>query len=111
MNGYPVDKQSTIPLEQRWNAYNEKVPPPTHNGGLYSGPAYCGSWGNTPVIPTTAYMIHHNLKSANPPPGAIYQYPGTNRKGNNYIAMPGVNWYIDTPKNNLGPFTIKVPKQ
>ena len=47
------------------------------------------------------------LKSANPPPGAIYQYPGDNRLGNNYTPMPGVNWFKSS-YNNAGPYNIKV---
>jgi hypothetical protein len=53
-------------------------------------------------------MINNNLRSANPPPMATEQYPGTNRLGNNYIAMPGVYWYSDTHPVNKGPYTMKV---
>ena len=60
------------------------------------------------VIPTATNMIHNNLRSANPPPGAIHQYPGTNRDRNNYIPMPGVFWYNDTHHVNQGPYSIKV---
>ena len=56
-------------------------------------------------------MIHHNLKSANPPPGAIYQYPGTIRCGNNYMAMPGVIWYTNAPVGNEGPFLIQTTEK
>ena len=77
----PVDKNTGIPPENRWKE-NQQAPPPTHNAGLYTGPAFSGSWGNIPVTPTTANMIHNNLNSANPPPGATTQYPGTDRLGN-----------------------------
>lgn len=68
-------------------------PYPSLNGGLYTGePFVCGApWANVPVIPDVSYMINHNLKSANPPPGAEYQYPGGNRPGNNTQLMPGVS--------------------
>ena len=98
----PVDTNNTIPMKKRW-----QIPKPTHNAGLYSGPAFNGPWGNIPIIPTTTNLIHYNLRSANPPPGAITQYPGTNRLGNNYIAMPGVYWYTS---NKKCPYKIKVTK-
>tara|TARA_Y100001970_G_C14072036_1_gene769982 strand:+ start:455 stop:856 length:402 start_codon:yes stop_codon:yes gene_type:complete len=93
----PVDVENHISLEKRWNV-DKEAPKPTHNAGLYSGEAFKGPWGNIPVVPTTTNLIHHNLKSANPPPGATTQYPGTNRSGNNYIAMPGVYWHTSKDK-------------
>tara|TARA_Y100001970_G_scaffold53416_1_gene67657 strand:- start:572 stop:988 length:417 start_codon:yes stop_codon:yes gene_type:complete len=104
----PVDRETDVPPQYRWNNENEYAPRPTYNAGLYSGEPFDGPWGNISVTPTTTNMIHYNLRSANPPPGAIYQYPGTNRLGNNYVAMPGVNYYKDVPKGNEGPFNIKV---
>ena len=80
---------SLRPVEE----HQQNLPPPTHNAGLYSGKSFQGDWGNIPVVPTTTYMIHNNLASANPPPGATTQYPGTNRSSNNIINMPGVYWY------------------
>lgn len=78
-----------------WNvAKNSYTPPPPRlpNGGLYTGELFKenSQYGNVPVIPDTGYLIHYNLRSANPPPDAIYQYPGYNRPGNNFQAMPGV---------------------
>ena len=67
-----------------------------------------GDYASIPVIPTATNMIQNNLKSANPPPGATSQYPGTNRDKNNYIPMPGVYWYHDTHPMNVGPYSIKV---
>ena len=67
-----------------------------------------GDYASIPVIPTATNMINNNLRSANPPPGAINQYPGTNRDKNNYIPMPGVYWYNDTNPVNKGPYSIKV---
>ena len=101
----PVDNNTGIPLEKRWKE-NKAAPSPTHNAGLYSGPAFNGPWGNIPVTPTTANMIHNNLRSANPPPGATTQYPGTHRSGNSYTAMPGVSWY--KPTDTKCPYKIKV---
>ena len=45
----PVDTQAQV------------LPPPTHNAGLYSGPAFAGDWGNISVTPTATNMIHNNL--------------------------------------------------
>lgn len=66
--------------------------PPSLNGGLYTGEPFAkgAPWANVPVVPDAGYMIHHNLRSANPPPDAIFQYPGNVRPGNNYQTMPGV---------------------
>lgn len=63
-----------------------------------------------PVEPNVSNMINNNLKSANPPPNAIYHYPGTNRLGNNTMSMPGINKYIGTTINP-GPFNIKCTGQ
>lgn len=72
----------------------EFVPPPqpSLNGGLFTGEPFApgAPWGTVPVVPDAGYMIHYNLRSANPPPGAIYQYPGSHRPGNNYTPMYGV---------------------
>ena len=46
-------------------------------------------------------LIHNNLKSANPSPGATVQYVGTERLGNNYVSMPGVQWYNEGDARGL----------
>ena len=61
-----------------------RAPPPVPNGGLFGGPQAMGEYASIHVTPTATNMIHNNLRSANPPPGATEQYPGTNRLGNNY---------------------------
>ena len=104
----PVDINSEIPLHERWNDELTRCPDPVPNGGLYGGPQAVGEYASIHVIPTATNMIHHNLRSANPPPGAINQFPGTNRDRNNYIPMPGVFWYNDTHPVNQGPYSIKV---
>jgi hypothetical protein len=78
-----------------------KPPEPSLNGGLYTGTSFIPNapWGNVPVIPDTGYMIHYNLRSANPPPGAIYQYPGSNRPGNSWTPMHGIQKYNDNRFN------------
>lgn len=70
-----------------------EIPPSPPNGGLYGGPQSTKPWANIPIAPTTANLINNVLKQANPPPGAEFHYPGGNRLGNNYQAMPGIYWY------------------
>ena len=102
--GIAVDKVTNIPPGQQWSSSQTAAPPPEYNGGLYTGPPFAGPWGNVPVTPTTANYIHNNLRSAEPPPGATEQYPGTAHPGNNFSAMPGVHW-LDVPKQ--GPYRIQ----
>lgn len=68
-------------------------PKPSLNGGLYTGEPFAkdAPWANVPVVPDVGYMIHYNLRSAQPPMDALTQYPGNNRPGNNYQPMPGVS--------------------
>ena len=82
------------------SGYYVYPPPRALNGGLFTGEEFKkGSpHANVPVIPDTGYMIHYNLRSANPPPGAIYQYPGTIRPGNNFTNMIGI---VKNEKYNL----------
>jgi hypothetical protein len=74
------------------------APRPTLNGGLYTGEPFAKNapYANIPVVPDTEHIIHYNLRSANPPPEAITQYPGTTRPGNNFQNMPGVAKLSDT---------------
>jgi len=104
---YPVDLVGKIAPEKQWSGPNTEAPAPMYNGGLYTGAPAKGPWAPIPVTPTSTNMIMKNLKSANPPPGAMSQYVGTNRLGNNYTAMPGVNWYSNKGSVNKGPFAIK----
>lgn len=82
------------------------LPGPSYNGAVTAGPPCQGGHCSIPVTPTGANLIHHNLKSSNPPPGATTNYPGTNRIGNNTISMPGINQY-DGTRVNPGPFHIQ----
>ena len=102
-NSYSVDNQTSIPFEERDYSPYTKMPPPTKNGGLYGGKQSNSPWMPIPITPTsTNFML--NLKSANPPPGAMEQYIGSVRLGNNYSAMPNLKWYV--PKKNTGPYNI-----
>jgi len=81
------------------------IPEPTLNGGLYTGQPFSNNapWANVPVRPTSAYMTHMNLRSANPPLGALFQLQAGHRPGNNSDdAMPGVKQFIGN--ENFGPF-------
>ena len=73
----------------------QQPPPPSLNGGWYTGAPFVegAPWRNVPVMPDVSYMIHTNLLSANPPPGATQQYPGSFRPGNNAQSMAGVAPY------------------
>ena len=104
---YPVDVNSRIVPGKQWSGPNIQAPGPAYNGGLYSGAQGKGPWSSLPVTPTTTNYINSNLRSANPPPGALTMYQGTNRLGNNFQAMPGVNWFKDTGALNPGPHSIK----
>ena len=74
------------------------VPPPPRalNGGLFTGePFLAGApWGNVPVVPDVDYMTNVNLRSANPPVQALFQYPGNTRPGNNFQANTGLKPYV-----------------
>lgn len=69
-------------------------PPPSLNGGLYTGEPFKkgAPYANIPVTPDAGYMIHYNLRSANPPLDALFQYPGNIRPGNNFQTMPGIKY-------------------
>lgn len=77
------------------------VPPPPRalNGGLYTGEPFIpgAPWANVPVIPDADFMTNVNLRSANPPPQALYQYPGNVRPGNNFQANTGLQKYQGSP--------------
>lgn len=85
----PVKNVAQIKMED-WKY--QQPPQPTINGGWYTGEPFPTSapWRNFEVTPDVSFMIHRNLSSANPPPGAIFQYPGSYRPGNNAQSMPGV---------------------
>lgn len=67
----------------------EKMPPkmPELNGGLYTGEAFAGDWGNVPVIPdVTPLTVDTLLKQQSEPMArsATMQFdPGLLRPGNN----------------------------
>lgn len=69
------------------------IPPRALNGGLYTGEPFRENapHGNLPALPDAGYLIHYNLRSANPPDAALYQYPGGERIGNNTAIMPGIS--------------------
>lgn len=73
------------------------VPPPPRelNGGLFTGEPFLegAPWANVPVIPDVDYMTNVNLRSANPPVQALFQYPGNTRPGNNFQENTGLQRY------------------
>jgi hypothetical protein len=56
------------------------------NGGWFTGEAFAAGaeWGTVPVIPEPHLMME-NLRSANPPPGALAHVPSNPRPGNNTV--------------------------
>lgn len=81
------------------------VPLPALNGGLFTGEKFedGAPWATVPVRPTSAFMNHMTLRSANPPPQAIYQMQAGYRPGNNTDdSMPGVMAF--TGSEGFGPF-------
>jgi hypothetical protein len=76
---------------------NGPVKPPKCplNGGLYTGEPFVAgaAYGNVATVADADYMTNVNLRSANPPPEALYQYASFLRPGNNYVQQPGVGNY------------------
>lgn len=85
------------------------IPESLPNGGLYNAPQSREPWANIPVVPTETNLIHYNLRSAHPPPGATEQYISTLRVGNNYTDMQGVYWY--NPDNVRGFYYMQTTKK
>lgn len=109
-NDYPVDIKSEVHPYVRSEDTQSEVPRPMVNGGLYCGPQNNAPWMPIYVPPTTTFFMQELVRNADPapPPGIAEQYPGENRLGNNYISMPGINWYNSAYPRNRGPFNIKV---
>ena len=103
---YKTLTEGLVAPEKRDFDANTSIPDSLPNGGLFGGPQSTEPWANIPVIPSCTNLIHYNLRSANPPPGATEQYVGTDRLGNNYLPMIGVNWY--NPDNAKGLFRMNV---
>ena len=106
---YPVDIVSDVEPIKRYSNAQTQPPPPMINNGIYGYPQNNSPWIGKPVIPTTTYFMQVLLKNVDPPPppGATEQYPTENRLGNNYSAMPGVNWF-NSSYDKRGPYNIKV---
>lgn len=88
------------------NAFSP-IPKPSLNGGLYTGEPYLKNapWANVPVVPCAAYMNHINLRSANPPPNALFQMQPNVRPGNSTDPqIPGVTRFVGD--SNFGPFNF-----
>ena len=103
---YKTLTEGLISPEKRDFDANTAIPESLPNGGLFGGPQSTGPWANIPITPSGTNLIHYNLRSANPPPGATEQYVGTDRLGNNYVPMIGVNWY--NPENKNGMYRMMV---
>ena len=82
------------------------IPGPSYNSAVTTGPPCQGAHCAVPTTPTDANLIHHNLASANPPPGGNTSYPSTTHLGNSHNEMPGISNYTGTALNH-GPFTLQ----
>jgi len=100
-----VSPDNNVPHVLRSNE-NKAMPPPPVNGGLYGGPQVDHAWMPQAVTPTDTNLIMKNLKTANPPPGALAHFVSTVRPGNNYVSMPSVYNFNQTHEQNCGPFVI-----
>ena len=85
-----------------------KVPGPSYNGAVTIGEPCKGPHCPVPAEPTAGYMTYQNLRSANPPKGALTQYASTDRPGNNSDTVPGLGVFRSRSKTNPGPFRIHV---
>ena len=85
------------------------VPNSSYNGAITIGEKCEGPHCAIPVVPTSGFMINQNLRSANPPAGALQHYPSTYRIGNNSDLNPGIGSYVNGTAQNPGPFNISVP--
>ena len=108
---YSVEVNTDIPHHYRSSNPHTPMPENPVNGGIYGGPSSKKPWMPIAITPTATNLITRNLLSANPPPGAIKQFIGTNRLGNNYTSMPGVVWYNNVHPDNIGPFNMKATEK
>ena len=106
---YKTLTEGLVMPEKRDFDTNTAIPESAPNGGLYRGPQSTEPWANIPITPSGTNLIHNNLRSANPPPGATEQYIGTDRLGNNYNPMIGVYWY--NPEDKHGMYRMTVTKK
>ncbi len=94
MNPVPSYKQPMMdgPDRGELSAKYSELPPPAHNGGLYTGEPFeeGASWRNFPVRPEAVNVIYNNLRNMNvPPEEALYYFPGGGiRPGNNMPELP-----------------------
>ena len=98
---YKTFTESMLSQEKTTTEENSTIPPSLPNGGLYNSPQVTAPWGSIPIVATDSNLIHLNLRSANPPPGATEQYVSTNRLGNNYTSKTGVYAYNPPGANNM----------
>ncbi len=103
---YTILNDGIVPPEKRSINENTSIPDSLPNGGIFMGPQSVEPWANIPIIPSDTNLIHYNLRSANPPPGATEQYVSNDRLGNNYSPKIGVYWY--NPEHARGMYYMNV---
>jgi hypothetical protein len=107
---YKTFTESMLAQDKTTTEENSTIPPSLPNGGLYNASQVTAPWGSIPVVPTDSNIIHLNLRSANPPPGATEQYVSTNRLGNNYTSKTGVYAY-NPPGATNGMYRMDVTRK
>lgn len=85
-----------------------QIPGSSYNGAVTIGQPCVGMHCSVPITPTIQGM-YDNLRSANPPPGALSQIGPQYRPGNNSDIYPNLISYSGTSLN-YGPFNIYVHK-
>ena len=82
------------------------IPGPSYNGAVTIGEPCVGPHCSIPVTPTSGYYTYYNLRSANPPSGAIYHSPSTYRLGNSSDRNNALSAFTNGVGSNYGPFNI-----
>tara|TARA_B110000208_G_scaffold47918_1_gene63445 strand:- start:622 stop:1293 length:672 start_codon:yes stop_codon:yes gene_type:complete len=82
------------------------LPGPSYNGAQTIGEKCVGPHCSIPVTPTSGFYNYYNLRSANPPEGALYHSPSTYRLGNSSDTNPSLTQFSNGSGTNYGPFNI-----
>lgn len=83
------------------------LPVPDKLGQLYTGQPFVkdAPWRTFDALPEAAWLNHINLRSANPPPQALFQMQVQDRPGNSTGAqIPGITTFVGD--KDFGPFNV-----
>lgn len=110
LEGFRNNKTSGRTLNVPKTTSRGIIPSNTYNSGITIGQKCVGVHCAIPVPPTAMYMTNVNLRSANPPPGALTQFASSYRPGNNSDVNVGIGKYTNDSSRNHGPFNISVQR-